>query len=108
MNQDFDVKHAMKTLRWMPYYCTATMVMFAALGLFSGHYGSSVSVAMFMVTVGMTILGPMGAVLSMVFGMFQYQQSEIANLKQAIEGFQSANHPAENALDRPSEGFTTT
>ena len=113
MNQKFDENTAIKTLRWQGIYCTAMMVFFIAMGLFSfvlGHDASSDRglMVLFVIVFLVTFIGPTGSALSTVSAAFRSQQSEFENLKAAVERLQSRDFPVESKTAPHTEGVTTT
>ncbi|QDU47043.1 hypothetical protein Mal52_55710 [Symmachiella dynata] len=98
MNTKFDVNHALKSIRIMSYWFIALLVMCPVWGFFFGRSddGGGMTNSMFIFFVAMTIAGPLGSVLTMVYGMFQSQQSEIEDLKSVIKQLQGTEQPVES------------
>ncbi|TWU13703.1 hypothetical protein CA54_25380 [Symmachiella macrocystis] len=103
MKQKFKVDEWIKMSRGMAFFCIAFAVFCIAAEIYlGGDRGSSVFNLM-----GVSLL-MLSIAYSTMFHVFRSQQSEIKNLKAAVERLQNGDSPVESMTAPQIEGVTTT
>lgn len=106
MKQKFDANTAIEMTRWMPFACGAVTFLLLIAGLrFVSSENIPASIALISISAPLSFLA---VAFNTMFQVFRSQQSEIENLKAAVERLQNGDFPAESMTAPQIEGVTTS